>query len=56
MRNKRIRNRVRLWFDAKLLRRRLHRAERLLRWVDDDADLSGQMELSAAIKAFLAEI
>jgi len=36
--------------------RRLRKAERLLAWVQDEADLSGQMELSAAIRAFLEEI
>lgn len=38
------------------LKQRLHRAEKLLQWVQDEADLSGQMELAAAIRAFLEEI
>lgn len=35
--------------------KRVLRAEKLLQWVLDEADLSGQMELVAAIRAFLEE-
>jgi Holliday junction resolvasome RuvABC ATP-dependent DNA helicase subunit len=37
------------------LTKRLERAKRLLKWVLDEADLSGQMELAAEIRAFLHE-
>lgn len=36
--------------------RRLIRAEALLRWVLAEADLSGNMELVAAIRAFLGHV
>lgn len=35
---------------------RVLRGEKLLRWVQAECDLSGQMELDAAIRAYLAEV
>lgn len=36
--------------------RRVRKGEKLLRWVKAECDLSGQMELSAAITAYLEHI
>lgn len=40
----------------KLCRKHALKAEKLLRWVLEEVDLSGHMELVAAIRAYLEKI